>query len=204
MLVWREHSWEKSAALSSSFFIKAVSSMLSPSDQIFLDFMQFSENLIKWKLYFRSILFKLTCLEKKGNQNQELPDRPTLHTGHRNAQAKHAPQTPNATQGMQEDLLLRPANLTSPVMTWHSAPPSWIWLWNDPPKQPPPPANLHYKAKNVRPRSWHNTARRVIQPQLSNIWENLKITVWLSLATLFWTPDEIVNQNTPDPPDMQK
>ena len=43
----------------------------------------------------RSILIKLTSWE--GPTSQELPNKLILQTGHRNAQAKHAPWTPNAT-----------------------------------------------------------------------------------------------------------
>ena len=53
----------------------------------------------------------------------ELSNQLILQTGHRNAEAKTAPWTPNATQRLQEDLLLRLANLTSPVPTWHGAQP---------------------------------------------------------------------------------
>ena len=53
----------------------------------------------------------------------ELPNQLILQTGHRNAEAKTAPWTPNATQRLQVDLLLRLANSTSLVPTWHGAQP---------------------------------------------------------------------------------
>ena len=58
-----------------------------------------------------------------GPSSRELPNQLILQTGHRNAEAKTAPWTPNATQRLQMDLLLRLANLTSPVPTWLGAQP---------------------------------------------------------------------------------
>ena len=62
-----------------------------------------------------------------GPSSLELPNQLILQTGHRNAEAKTAPWTPNATQRLQVDLLLRLANLTSPVPTWHGAQPRRTW-----------------------------------------------------------------------------
>ena len=59
----------------------------------------------------------------KGPSSLELPIQLILQTGHRNAEAKTAPWTPNATQRLQVDLLLRPANFTDLVPTWHGAQP---------------------------------------------------------------------------------
>ena len=59
----------------------------------------------------------------KGPSSLELPIQLILQTGHRNAEAKTAPWTPNATQRLQVDLLLRPTNLTDLVPTWHGAQP---------------------------------------------------------------------------------
>ena len=50
-----------------------------------------------------------------GPSSLELPNQLILQTGHRNAEAKTAPWTPNATQRLQVDLLLRPANSTGLV-----------------------------------------------------------------------------------------
>ena len=58
-----------------------------------------------------------------GPSSLELPNQLILQTGHRNAEAKTAPWTPNATQRLQVDLLLRLANSTSLVPTWHGAQP---------------------------------------------------------------------------------
>ena len=58
-----------------------------------------------------------------GPSSLELPNQLILQTGHRNAEAKTATWTPNATQRLQVDLLLRLANLTGPVPTWHGAQP---------------------------------------------------------------------------------
>ena len=58
-----------------------------------------------------------------GPSSLELPNQLILQTGHRNAEAKTAPWTPNATQRLQVDLLLRLANFTSLVPTWHGAQP---------------------------------------------------------------------------------
>ena len=58
-----------------------------------------------------------------GPSSLELPNQLILQTGHRNAEAKTAPWTPNATQRLQMDLLLRLANSTSLVPTWHGAQP---------------------------------------------------------------------------------
>ena len=59
----------------------------------------------------------------KGPSSLELPIQLILQTGHRNAEAKTAPWTPNATQRLQVDLLLRLANLTDLVPIWHGAQP---------------------------------------------------------------------------------
>ena len=45
-----------------------------------------------------------------------------LQTGHRNAQAKYMHSELQMQKMLQLDLLLRPANLTSPVPTWYGAP----------------------------------------------------------------------------------
>ena len=58
-----------------------------------------------------------------GPSSLELPNQLILQTGHRNAEAKTVPWTPNATQRLQMDLLLRLANSTSLVPTWHGAQP---------------------------------------------------------------------------------
>ena len=58
-----------------------------------------------------------------GPSSLELPNQLILQTGHRNAETKTAPWTPNATQRLQVDLLLRLANSTSLVPTWHGAQP---------------------------------------------------------------------------------
>ena len=106
----------------------------------------------------RSIL--LNSPMGKGPSSFELPIQLILQTGHRNAEAKTAPWTPNATQRLQVDLLLRPANLTDLVPTWHGAQPrrtrkpEMVNLFS------PPSAIYKTAAKSVnRPRSWHNTAR---------------------------------------------
>ena len=95
-----------------------------------------------------------------GPSSLELPNQLILHTGHRNAEAKTAPWTPNATQRLQVDLLLRLANSTSLLPTWHGAQPRRT-------RKPEmvhlimPPSSIHKTvAKSVkRPRTWHNTAR---------------------------------------------
>ena len=58
-----------------------------------------------------------------GPSSLELPIQLILQTGHRNAEAKTAPWTLHETQRFQSDLLLRPANFTSLVPTWHGAQP---------------------------------------------------------------------------------
>ena len=58
-----------------------------------------------------------------GPSSLELPNQLILQTGHRNAETKTVPWTPNATQRLQVDLLLRLANSTSLVPTWHGAQP---------------------------------------------------------------------------------
>ena len=58
-----------------------------------------------------------------GPSSLELPNQLILQTGHRNAETKTAPWTPNATQRLQVDLLLRLANSTNLVPTWHGAQP---------------------------------------------------------------------------------
>ena len=58
-----------------------------------------------------------------GPSSLELPNQLILQTGHRNAEAKTASWTPNATQRLQMDLLLRLANSTSLVPTQHGAQP---------------------------------------------------------------------------------
>ena len=56
-----------------------------------------------------------------GPTSQELPNQLVLQTGHRNTQAKSVPEL-QMQQMLQVDLLLRPANLTDLVPTWHGAP----------------------------------------------------------------------------------
>ena len=74
-----------------------------------------------WKTNIRSICSSSPM--GMGPSSLELPNQLILQTGHRNAEAKTAPWTPNATQRLQVDLLLRPANSTGLVPTWHGAQP---------------------------------------------------------------------------------
>ena len=57
---------------------------------------------------------------KKG-PTQELPNQLVLQTGHKNTLAKSVPWTLSSTN-VESDLLLRLANSTSLVPTWHGAP----------------------------------------------------------------------------------
>ena len=73
---------------------------------------------------------------KKG-PTQELPNQLVLQTGHRNTLAKSVPWTLSSTN-VESDLLLRLANSTSLVPTWHGAP-SQVnhCVPKDSPNQPP-------------------------------------------------------------------
>ena len=73
---------------------------------------------------------------KKG-PTQELPNQQVLQTGHRNTLVKSVPWTLSSTN-VESDLLLRLANSTSLVPTWHGAP-SQVnhCVPKDSPKQPP-------------------------------------------------------------------
>ena len=57
----------------------------------------------------------------KGPTSQELPNQLVLQTGHRMQEPRLHPEL-QIQQMLQVDLLLRPANLTSLVPTWHGAP----------------------------------------------------------------------------------
>ena len=96
-----------------------------------------------------------------GPSSLELPNQLILQTGHRNAKAKTATWTPNTTQRLQMDLLLRLAYSTSLVPTWHGAQPrrtrkpEMVQLISPPlqfTKQQP-------KVWKDQDPAWHNTAR---------------------------------------------
>ena len=59
----------------------------------------------------------------KEHSSLELPNQLILQTGQRNAEAKTATWTLHETERFQSDLLLRSANFTSLVPTWHGAQP---------------------------------------------------------------------------------
>ena len=93
----------------------------------------------------------------KEGPTQELPNQLVLQTGHRNTLAESVPWTLSSTN-VESDLLLRLANSTSLVPTWHGAP-SQVnhCMPKDSPNQPP---TIIYKtaAKEIdRPRSQGQT-----------------------------------------------
>ena len=58
----------------------------------------------------------------KGPTSQELPNQLVLQTGHQVQEPKLYPDHSKCNTWLQVDLLLRPANSTSLVPTWHGAP----------------------------------------------------------------------------------